>query len=295
MSSSSQIQPLTTEILPGNADERLLDVQRLRAEMEQNFHLYQEIQNLPPADRDALFKVLFDAQMGDPSALEAVYSLVYDEIPVDMEEFVLGRRYLGLKGLINKEKLDILINFDKPYVRKAWIAAGSGGGKSFMVSCAMARQVYNLVCLKRPDLFYMLGPGSRIAIINLSVSKEQARDVIFSEFTARVSVSPWFAGKYEAWTAKAQFPKRIYAMSGGSTATSYYGYHTIFGSLDEASFLVDRSDRSVAEELAEALLKSLNTRFPRAFKLFIISTLRSTDDFLYTQIQKIKEEGVRVG
>lgn len=262
--------------------------------MEENFHLYQEIQALPPTDRDSLFKMLWEAQTGDSSALEAIYSLVYDEVPVDMEEFVLGRRYLGLKGLINKEKLDILINFDKPYVRKAWIAAGSGGGKSFMVSCAMSRQVYNLMCLKRPDLFYMLGPGSRIAIINLSVSKEQARDVIFSEFLARLQAAPWFQGRYQAWTAKAKFPKRVYAFSGGSTATSYYGYHTIFGSLDEASFLVDRSDRSVAEELTEALLKSLNTRFPRAFKLFIISTLRSTQDFLYANIERVKEEGVRV-
>lgn len=281
-------------VVPGSAEDRLADIAKLRGELEENFHLYEEVRTLPAEDRDSLFKLLWEAQTGDPSALEAVYSLVYDEIPVGMEEFILSSKYLGLKGLINKEKLDLLVQFAQPHVRKFWCAAGSGGGKSFMVSIAMAYMAYSLVCLKRPDLFYMLGPGSRIAIINLSVSKEQARDVIFAEFLARVSGSPWFVGRYRSWTAKARFPKRIYALSGGSAAISYFGYHTIFGSLDEASFLMDRQDRSMAEELAEALLKSLNTRFPRSYKLFVISTLRSADDYLINQIERLKESGVRI-
>lgn len=285
---------LSRQIQPGSHEDRLNDVVKLRHELEENFHAYEEVKALPQQDRDDLFKILYDAGSGDTSALDAIFSLVYDEQPVPMEDFILGRRYLNLKGLINQEKIEILTQFDQPHVRKMWCAAGSGSGKSFMVSIAMARQIYNLLCLRRPDLFYLLGPGSRIAIINLSVSKEQARDVIFSEFLARVSLSPWFNGKYKEWTAKARFPKRIYAFSGGSAAISYYGYHTIFGSLDEASFLVDRQERSVAEELTEALLKSLNTRFPRAFKLFVISTLRSADDFLYNQIERVKEEGIQI-
>lgn len=274
-------------------DQRLLDVANLRLRFRENFHLYEEIKALPPTDQDALFKLLEEAQSGDRNALEDLYTVAFDEVPVDMEQFILSRAYLGLKGLINKEKVNILVNFAEPHVRRLWCAAGSGGGKSFMVSIAMAFMVYTLCCLKRPDLFYLLGPGSRIAVINLSVSKEQARDVIFSEFMARVQGSPWFTNKYKAWTAKARFPKRVYALSGGSSATSYYGYHTIFGSLDEASFLMDGT-RSVAEELVEALQKSLSTRFPRAYKLFVISTLRSPDDFLFSQIERIRDEGVQV-
>lgn len=280
-------------IVPGSPEDRLIEVTNLRLKMEENFHLYEEIKTLPQAEQDALFKLLYEAQMGDPQALEDVYTLVYDEVPVGMEEFVLSRRFLNLKGYINQEKIDILTQFAQPHVRKAYMAVGSGGGKSFCVSIAMAWMIYTVACLKRPDLFYLLGPGSKIAVINLSVSKEQARDVIFSEFLARIGASPWFTNRYRAWTAKARFPKRVYALSGGSTATSYYGYHTIFGSLDEASFLMDGT-RSVAEELVEALQKSLSTRFPRAFKLMVISTLRSPDDYLYTQIERIREEGVRV-
>lgn len=259
--------------------------------MQERFHAFKEIQELSESDREALFDILVKAQEGDSSALEAVCDLVYDEIPVPLEEFVCGRRYLGLRGNIDPEKINILEQFAKPETRKMYVAAGSGGGKSFMVSIAMAWQVYNLVCLKNPDLFYMLGPGAKIAIINLSVSKDQAKDVIFTQFLARVSTAPWFARRYKEWSMKAQFPKRIFAFSGGSGAIAYYGYDTIMGSLDEASWLVDRNDRSVAEELCEALLKSLNTRFPRAYKLWVISTLRSNDDYLSEQIERIKDTG----
>lgn len=274
--------------------QALVEVQQQREQMEERFHMFTEIQALPPEDRDALFKILIEAQEGKPNALEAVLDLVYDQIPVPMDEFIESPIYLGLKGRIDIEKEELLRLFDEPATREMFIGAGSGSGKSFIVSCAMARMVYNLACLKRPDIFYMLGPNSKIAIINLSVSKDQARDVIFSEFLGRIKDSPWFRGRYKAWASRAAFPKQVYAFSGGSGAIAYYGYHTIMGSLDEVSFMFDRNDKSVAEDLTEAMRKSLNTRFPRAYKLLEISSLRSPDDFLVNQIERVKENGVPV-
>jgi hypothetical protein len=280
-----------------DAAVRLTDHAILREEQARNFHAYEEVRALPASDRDTIFDLLLEAQAGKPDVLRALHTLVYDEVPVGMEEYILGRRFLNLRGLINVEKMDLLMEFDKPYVRKCYCACGSGGGKSFMVSIVQSRQIYKLLCLRKPDLFYMLGPGSHIACINLSTSKEQARDVVFAEFLARIERSPWFKGRYQAMRTRARFQKGIYAMSGGTTATSYYGYHPIMGTLDEASYMFDGgsgSGRSIAEELSEALLKSLNTRFPRAFKLMVISTLRDTADYVYTKIEQIKDEGVCV-
>jgi hypothetical protein len=232
--------------------------------------------------------------MGKPEALEAIFDLVYDELPFPMDEFIESPIYLGLKGNIDIEKEELLQLFDLPTTRQMFIGAGSGSGKSFFVSCAMARTIYKTSCLKRPDIFYMLGPNSKIAIINLSVSKEQAKDVIFSEFIARIKESPWFRGRYRAWSARAAFPKQVYAFSGGSGAIAYYGYHTLMGSLDEVSFMFDRNEKSVAEDLTEAMLKSLNTRFPRSYKLLEISSLRSPDDYLVSQIERVRTNGVEV-
>ena len=263
----------------------------LRDEMREQFFAYDEIRQLPSSDRDVLFTILEQAQQGDLSILRDIYSLVYDELPVDMEEFICGRRYLGLKGRIDPAKLELLIEFDKPAVRKIWMAAGKGSGKSFAVSIMEARMIYTLLCLKRPDMFYMLGPGSKIAAVNLSVAKEQAKDVVYAEFIGRLSHSPWFAGKYKAQVGRCLFPKDVYAISGGSSAISFYGYHTILGAIDEVCFLLDREGRSLAEELTEALLGSLTTRFPNSYKLFEISTLRSDDDYLYREIERVKEHG----
>lgn len=262
-----------------------------RAEMADRFYAYDEIRVLPPEDRDALFRILSRAQEGDASAMRDVYSLVYEEVPVSFDEFVYGRRYLGLRGKINPEKMYLLHEFIKPEVRKFWCAVGKGGGKSFMVSLVQAWEVYNLLCLKRPDLFYMLGPGSKIATVNLSVAKEQAKDVVFGEFIGRISHAPWFRGKFEPLQNRCIFPKNIFALSGGSSATSYYGYHTKMGCVDEASFLLDREGRSLAEELTEALIGSLTTRFPNSYKLMVISTLRADDDYLYTNINRVKKDG----
>jgi len=274
-----------------------VSLERLKIEMETRFHAYTEVQQLLPNERDALFKILWDVQQGEATDLQAIYDLIYDEIPVPIDEFVLSREYLGLKGLINSEKLDVLAHFDQPQVRRLWLAIGSGGGKSFTVSISKARMVYKLLCLRKPDFFYMLGPGSQIAVINLSISKEQARDVIFNEFKARLSHSPWFnpngVARYDTTQRYAQFEKGVAAFSGGSSAISYYGYHTIMASLDEMSWMLD-GNRSIAEDLVEAVTKSMETRFPRAYKLMGISTLRATDDHLAQQLQRLREDGIRL-
>lgn len=263
-----------------------------RQQVGENFFAYDEIRSLSQNDQDLLVRLLLRLREGDQSVLQDLHTLVYEELPVDMEEFVLGRRYLGLKDRISDAKLQILIEFSHPSVRKAWIAAGSGGGKSFMASVVQSWMIYQVLCLKHPDVYYMLGPGSKIATVNLSTAKEQAKDVVFAEFIGRLSQSPWFAGRYEPLQGRCVFPEKgVYALSGGSAASSYFGYHTIMGTLDEASYMIDRQDRSLAEDLTEALTKSLSTRFPNAYKLMVISTLRSDDDYLYRNIERVAADG----
>lgn len=263
---------------------------QLREEMADRFFAYDEIRNLPPGERETLFTILLRAQEGDAETLRDIHKLVYDEIPVPFDEFLHSRRFLGLTD-VSAEKERILREFLDPGVRKLFCAAGKGGGKSFMVSVVQAWEIYNLLCLKRPDLFWMLGPGSKIATVNLSSAKEQAKDVVFAEFIGRLEHCPWFYGKYEPQANRCVFPKKVFALSGGSGAVSYYGYNTKMGCVDEASFLLDREGRSVAEELTEALVGSLATRFPNSYKLMVISTLRSEDDYLYQNIERIKEDG----
>ena len=284
---------LPTPALPPDA-VAIREAEALRQEMAERFFAYDEVRNLPSAEQEALFMLLERAQQGETQLLRDLYGLVYDEAPVGMEEFVCGRRYLGLQNNIDPVKLELLNALADPHLRKAWLAIGSGGGKSFMVSVVQAWTIYQLLCLKRPELFYMLSPGAKIAAVNLSVAKDQAKDVVFAEFLGRIAHSPWFVGKYEPQVARCLFPKNVFAISGGSSATSFFGYNTIQGSIDEASYLLDREGKSLAEDLAETLMKSLSTRFPNSYKFLVISTLRSDDDFLYQNIQRVKEDSAKV-
>jgi len=261
---------------------------------EERFDAFDEIRRLTPSDRTAIYRLLKRAQAGDLSGLEAVYELIYDEIPVDVEEFMLGAKYLNLKGLVNQDKVDLMIYFDLPQVREVDILAGSGSGKGFIAGCAMARTIYKLVCLRRADLFYMLGPNSRIAVLNASSSKDQASDVVFTEFKARVEHSPWFVGRgFKAGARKARFPKRIYGLSVSSISTAVFGYHTMMGVMDEAAFML-AGETDLAPGIHTGLMKSLTTRFPGAYKLLVTSTIRDTTDFVCQRVDDVKRRGVRI-
>lgn len=261
---------------------------------EERFEAYDDMKRLTPSDRAAVFALLKRTQMGDFSGLEAIYDLVYDEVPVSAEEFMLGAEYLNLRGQVNQDKVDLLTYFDLPQVREMDVLAGSGSGKGFIAGCAMARVIYKLVCLRRPDFFYVLGPNSRIAVLNASSSKDQASDVVFTEFKARVEVSPWFQKRfYKAGARKARFPKRVYALSMSSVAGAVFGYHTIMGVMDEASFMLS-GDTDLAPGILTGLSKSLHTRFPRAYKLLVTSTIRDPSDFVCQRVDEVKQDGVRI-
>jgi hypothetical protein len=290
------LSPLTIDLQSAvKKAAEAVDPAALSREQEHNFHSFDEIRNLPSSDRDALFDMLRRAHQGDRSVLETVIDFAYEERPVPIDEFVLGAKYLNLKGQLPRQKIELLAMLDHPSVRHAFIAAGSGSGKSLIVSILSARFVYQLLCLRRPDLYYLLAPGSGIALLNMSVSKDQAKDVVYAEIKGRMEHSPWFKRlKYNAYKYHATFPKKVAVFCSSKNPTVAYGYNTFSASLDEAAFMLSTEEKSLAEDLAEAVLKSMNSRFPGAYKFFAISTLRATDDFMVREIERIKDNGVRI-
>ena len=209
---------------------------------------------------------------------------------VDMEEFVLSSEYLNCQTVYPKV-MDILWELDKPEIREAYLALGKGSGKSFISSIMKARMIYKLLCLKNPQLFFGKADGSQLLTLNLSVSRDQARDVIFGSFLNMVKASKWFEGKFKERTHSVEFPNNIFAFSGHSKSTSWLGYNTILGILDEASWHLDNNERSVADELYSTLIGSCKTRFPWAYKIIVISSVREYDDFLLSKIDYVKEKG----
>lgn len=162
---------------------------------------------------------------------------------------------------------------------------------SFIVSILNVRTIYNLLCLRRPELFYMLAPGSKIACVNMSVSKDQAKEVLYAEVQGRLEHAPWFKNRYRAFKYHASFQKKLAIFCQSKNPTVSYGYNTFFAALDECNFMLDNQNTSVAEDLTEAVTKSMNSRFPGTFKYIAISTLRDDTDFLSAEIKRIKDNG----
>lgn len=245
---------------------------------------------------EALYQLCCEIRAGHHDLLAEYQDLIYDEIPVSIEEFVYGRGYLDLGGVIYPGIFELLRLCDDPRVRQIDISAGKGSGKSFLVSCAMARMVYLLLCLKNPQWFYALAPGSLIAVVNVSVSELQARHVIFREFLTRVLRSPWFKGKFEdePGVSAARFLKGVCALSGSSSWTGFLGYNVIFGAMDEVSYMEDAGRKDAAEELTQMLKGSMETRFPVDYKLIRISSPKSVTDHLYRSVMEVKAEGEEV-
>lgn len=275
--------PIQTELL--TPDEVLGDYEK--------FRLGPLLKALSKTEREWLIHAIADMSKGDASSLESLEEYLFEEPDVTMEEFVLSPNYLAIPW-VSKNVMEMLVAFDQPFVREGYFGIGKGAGKSFTASVTMARGVQQLLRMRDPQLSHMLGPGSTIAILNASTGRDQARDVVFNEFKQRIEHSPYFQKRgFKLGTRSGMFSKFIMCMAGSSAAVSALGYNTKIGIMDEASWMMDNNKRSVAKEVADALMGSLETRFGSTYKFMAISSLRSETDWLFENIERVCETGLK--
>lgn len=250
-----------------------------------------DIQALNAEELEYLNNLLNKVKAGDANILQQLESVVYEERYVDIIEFVESKHYLNLRGKAFNKVLQILWEIDKPNIREVYLCLAKGSGKSFMSSIMLARGIYWLLNMRDPITTLGLAPGSSIYCLNVSVSSQQARDVIFRDLCNRINDSPWFKGKYKERKTDIQFMKNIAAVCGHSQSTSFLGYNTAFGIMDEADFQLDNNKRSVAKELYTALKGSMFSRFANSYKLISISSPKDPDGYILSSIDRVKQTG----
>lgn len=215
--------------------------------------------------------------------------IVYREVPVSMEQFVLDDAYLGLNRSIFPNLVPLLTYLDQFSLQEIYMLIGRGGGKSTVSAILMARGTYRLMCYRDARAFLGSIPNKEIVCLNVSVSETQAKKGVFTTLTAILQNSPWFSGRYDAQTLRISFDGGFEVLCGHSKATTWLGMDIFVGVLDEANFLVDRSDRSNADELWDAIQDSGQTRFPHHYKIISISSSLEDKDFMTRKIEPIKE------
>ena len=247
--------------------------------------------------------------------LEALEEDAFEEIPVDIEEFVTSKDYLGLPPLSDYQyqmikassqiyKKETLIKlYGETEGLKRWgqtcneviFQLGKGSGKDYTSTIACSYIVYLLLCLKDPARYYGKPPGDSIDIINVAINAVQAQQVFFKGFKNRITRCKWFAGKYDEKVGSINFDKSITVHSGHSQRESWEGYNLLFAVLDEISgFDLDSTSGNEQAKTASAIYKmfrgSVDSRFPQFGKLALLSFPRFKNDYIQQRYNEVVAE-----
>jgi len=232
--------------------------------------------------------------------LRSIYDADYVSKPVSVETFILDPQYLGksLRGTIYPAILDDLVEiFEGDYI-EICLGGAIGSGKTWEIAIGIAYEIYLVSLLKDPAFTYGLIPGSTLAFMNVSVDKQQAQRVLFSNVFSLLKRSPYFRKvcpyKHNLLT-EIRFPSKniaCYPVAGSEQAI--LGEGVFSAAFDELNFMatVERSKRSnpgdtdvydQAEVITNKLSARIRSRFNQRGKLpghlWFSSSARYPNDF----------------
>ena len=192
----------------------------------------------------------------------------------------------------NIKKLLKLI--DRGHIREVYLILGKGSGKSTIVQICSLYGVYLWTCMRDPFDFYKILRTAKPACVNVSISREQAQDVIFDGCFTLVNKSEFFENKFKEFKKYIKFDSGITLYAGHGNAAAWLGYATFVGGMDEVEYMVDNSNRSQAQMLYNALRGSLRTRFPNVYKLVAISSAKERYSFLMKKASLVIKTGTSI-
>lgn len=224
----------------------------------------------------------------------------FAERPATIREFV-GPHYLNIASGVRKRVLEVLVdifgeepnNYKMSKYGEAIATGGIGWGKSTVASIALCYMVHWLLCLKDPQDFFELLPGSRIAAMMMSTSEPQARQVIFGDIKARVDNSPWFRSKYPydpKFKNQIRFPKEIWIIPGDSSETTFEGYNILAGIIDEIDSHKVTNQKDYAEQGYTTISSRMTSRFGDRGFLFCVGQTKYEGSFASRHYERMKND-----
>lgn len=223
----------------------------------------------------------------------------FEERPATLEEF-LGPDYLNIKKKVRKRIIVELkkimgeeVNGRTPTkVALAMITGGIGIGKTTVASIVLPYLCHWVLCLKDPQSFYDLLPGSRIAFMQMSTSEKQALEVVFGDIKARIQHSPWFQ-KYPydpSFKNQIRFPKDIWIIPGDSSETTFEGYNILGGILDEADSHKMTANKDYAQQGYDTIENRISSRFQNRGFLLVIGQMKNSGGFAAKIFEKFTKD-----
>lgn len=235
---------------------------------------------------------------------------------VDVIEFAESKEFFAQKGYIRaaiKDELWRLFHEPSEEYVEAVLTGAIGIGKNFFTDMAMGYMLYNLSTYFNPQIEFDLAPGSSIIFIQQSLSERLAKKVVFTQFAARLKLSPYFA-KHFPYDPKVKselrFPKNIEVLPVGGADTAAIGMNVFGGAIDEMNFMANTQDSKKAahrrdtdydqaEQVYLQLIRRMKSRFQQKGKLpgklLLVSSVNHTEDFTARKIEEAEAEKKKHG
>jgi len=270
-----------------------------------------ELENLSREEKEEVLKIL--DQIYDSGASEEYNKLLledYEEIPVDIETFLRDKKYLG-KGLINDEGKftvytyweDMLkIIFPDPLLPAQYntlaLTGSIGIGKSFVAVLCMLYELYRMLCLKDPYVYYGLQPIDKITFAVMNITLDASKGVAWDKMQQLLQSSEWFLSKGSVrgdinieWS-----PSKNIELIAGSLSRHIIGRAVFSAFFDEVSFQPNQ-DVEKQKEKAKALVNNANARMQSRFMkgdknptlLILASSKRTEQSYMETFIENKKK------
>lgn len=178
-------------------------------------------------------------------------------------------------------------------VRWGMFTGAIGIGKTTMASIVLPYMCHWVLCLKDPQDYFDLMPGSRIAFMMMSTSEDQAKETVFGDVKARIQHSDWFVNNYpfdSAFTNQIRFEKDIWILPGSSKETSFEGYNILGGILDEADSHQVTVNKNYAEDGWNTINGRIDSRFQDRGFLLTVGQMKKANGFAAAKYKELTED-----
>jgi hypothetical protein len=224
----------------------------------------------------------------------------FGEKPASIVEF-LGPDYLNIeKGIRPGVKAELVELFGEEVngnriakYRWGMFTGAIGIGKTTMGSIILPYMVHWTLCLKDPQEYYELLPGSRIAFMMMSTSGDQAKETVFGDVKARIQYSPWFANNFPYdpdFKNQLRFSKDIWILPGSSMETSFEGYNILGGILDEADSHKVTQNKDYGDVGWNTINSRIDSRFDDKGFLLTIGQMKKSNGFAAAKYKELKSD-----
>lgn len=241
--------------------------------------------------------------------IEELYEVTkWRRTPVDLDEFLFGNIYLGLRpSELYPGVLHDLHQLDTGKYVEAVLKGAIGGGKTTEANLGILRQLYFISCLRNPQATFGVQRNSSIVFTIQSVRLSTAKKAVFGEMGAYIGNSPYFneVYPYDKRIASEMIfrEQRVTILPVSSSDTGAISMNVIGGLLDEMNFMEkiknskkDNIDAQGEYDQAKTLYLNLSKRRRSRFMtkgnlpgiLFLVSSSRYPDDF--TEIKAMEAE-----